>query len=103
MPDGARVGPLLAAALTIAARSQEVARAAVPLSAYSVGIGVPFPLAAIGLASWPGVAGRLRRAGPRLEQVAGVLLVALGVLLATDTYHCLTSHLARFVPSVRGL
>ena len=97
------VGPLLAAALTIAARSQEVARGAVLLGAYAVGIGVPFLLAALGLASWPGVADKLRRAGPRLEQVAGVLLVALGVLLATDWYHYLTSYLARFVPSVRGL
>jgi cytochrome c-type biogenesis protein len=73
------------------------------LSAYAAGIGVPFLLAALGLASWPGVADWLRRAGPRLEQIAGVLLVALGVLLATDSYHYLTSYLARFVPSVRGL
>ena len=41
--------------------------------------------------------------GPTLERVAGVLLVALGVLLATDTYQHLTSYLARFVPAVHGL
>ena len=68
-----------------------------------MGIGVPVPA---------------RRARPRvvtddrgpaptrrseLERIAGVLLVGLGVLLATDTYHYLTSYLARFVPAVRGL
>jgi cytochrome c-type biogenesis protein len=97
------VGPLLAAALTIAARSQEVARGALLLSAYSLGIGVPFLLAALGLASSPGLAARLRRAGPKIERVAGVLLVGLGVLLTTNTYRYLTSYLARFVPAVRGL
>jgi cytochrome c-type biogenesis protein len=97
------VGPLLAAALTIAARSGEVARGTLLLSAYAAGIGVPFLLAALGLASSPGLASRLRRAGPALERVAGVLLVVLGVLLATNWYTHLTSYLARFVPSVHGL
>jgi cytochrome c-type biogenesis protein len=97
------VGPLLAAALTIAARSQEVVRGGLLLGAYAMGIGVPFLLAALGLASSPKLAARLRRAGPTLERVAGVLLIALGLLLATDTYHYLTSYLARFVPAVRGL
>jgi cytochrome c-type biogenesis protein len=97
------VGPLLAAALTIAARSGEVARGTLLLSAYAAGIGIPFLLAALGLASSPGLAERLRRIGPTLERVAGVLLVVLGVLLATNTYVHLTSYLARFVPVVHGL
>ncbi len=97
------VGPLLAAALTIAARTGQVAHGALLLSAYAAGIGVPFLLAALGLASSPSLTARLRRAGPRLERVAGGLLVVLGVLLATDTYVHLTSYLARFVPTVHGL
>jgi len=97
------VGPLLAAALTIAARSGEVAHGALLLSAYAAGIGVPFLLAALGLASSPGLTARLQRAGPTLERIAGALLVALGLLLATDTYVHLTSYLARFVPTVHGL
>jgi cytochrome c-type biogenesis protein len=97
------VGPLLAAALTIAARSGEVARGTILLSAYALGIGVPFLLAALGLASSPGLAERLRRIGPNLERVSGVFLVVLGVLLTTNTYVHLTSYLARFVPAVHGL
>jgi cytochrome c-type biogenesis protein len=97
------VGPLLAAALTLAAHSQDVGRGTILLCAYAAGIGVPFLLAALGLASSPGLAARLRRAGPSLERVAGVLLVALGVLLATGAYVHLTSYLARFVPAVHGL
>ena len=97
------VGPLLAAALTIAARSGGVGRGTILLAAYSLGIGVPFLLAALGLASSPALAERLRRIGPNLERVAGILLVVLGLLLATNTYVHLTSYLARFVPAVHGL
>jgi cytochrome c-type biogenesis protein len=97
------VGPLLGAALFIAARTADPARGGLLLGAYAAGIGVPFLLASLGLASWPGLAARLQRVSPVLERVAGVLLVVLGVLLATGTYAHLTSYLARFTPTVGGL
>jgi cytochrome c-type biogenesis protein len=97
------VGPLLAAALTLAARSGEVGRGALLLLAYAFGIGVPFMLAALGLASFPALADRLKRMGPSIERVAGVLLIVLGLLLVTGEYAHLTSYLARFTPAVGGL
>ena len=97
------VGPLLGAALVVAARSADPVRGAVLLLAYALGIGVPFLLASLGLASFPAVGQWLRRIGPRVERVAGVLLVALGVLLASGLYRHLTSYLARFAPAIGGL
>ena len=97
------VGPLLGAALTVAAASGEAGRGSLLLLAYALGIGVPFLLASLGLASSPRVAARLRRLGPPLQRAGGVLLVALGVLLLSGTYGHLTSYLARFTPSVGGL
>lgn len=97
------VGPLLGAALTVAAGSGDAGRGAVLLFAYALGIGVPFLLASLGLASSPRLAAWLRRIGPRIERVAGGLLVVLGVLLATGAYRHLTSYLARFAPSIAGL
>ena len=97
------VGPLLAAALTVAADSGDAARGALLLAAYALGIGVPFLLAALLLASLPGLSAALRRAGPWVERVSGVLLVALGVLLATGAYDHLVSYLARFTPVIEGL
>ena len=97
------VGPLLAAALTVASRSGQAGKGALLLVAYAFGIGVPFMLAALGLASWPALGEWLRRAGPTIERVAGVLLVALGVLLPTGVYSHLTSYLARFTPAFGGL
>jgi cytochrome c-type biogenesis protein len=97
------VGPLLGAALTVAAGSGDAGRGATLLFAYALGIGVPFLLASLGLASSPRLAGWLRRIGPRVERLAGGLLVVLGVLLASGAYGHLTSYLARFTPRIAGL
>jgi len=97
------VGPLLGAALVLAARGADPARGGLLLAAYAAGIGVPFVLASLGLASSPLLTARVRRAGPVLERLGGSLLVVLGVLLATGTYAHLTSYLARFAPAVGGL
>ena len=97
------VGPLLGAALAVAAGSGQAGRGALLLFAYALGIGVPFLLASLGLASSPALVAWLRRAGPRVERLAGGLLVVLGLLLATGTYGHLTSYLARFTPTVGGL
>ncbi|MEY2425737.1 MAG: cytochrome c-type biosis protein, partial [Actinomycetota bacterium] len=48
------VGPLLGAALVVAASSSNPARGGVLLGAYALGIGVPFLVASLGLASSPG-------------------------------------------------
>ena len=97
------VGPLLGAALTIAAVSGEAVRGALLLVAYALGIGVPFMLASLGLASSAAARKRLQRIGPAVERVGGALLVVLGVLLLTGAYGHLTSYLARFTPGVGGL
>jgi cytochrome c-type biogenesis protein len=97
------VGPLLGAALTVAAASGQAVRGTVLLVAYALGIGVPFMLASLGLASSSSARRRLRRMGPFIERAGGVLLVVLGVLLVTGAYDALTSYLARFTPAVGGL
>jgi cytochrome c-type biogenesis protein len=97
------VGPLLGAALVVAAKSAQPVRGGLLLLSYAMGIGVPFMVASLGLASSPRLAGWLRRVGPRIERIAGVLLVVLGVLLATGAYKVLTSYLARFTPAVGGI
>ncbi len=78
------VGPVLGAVLTMAASSGVVSRGAVLLSAYSLGLGIPFLLAAAGIGS---VSELLRRYGNYLRYVSlatGVLLIFIGVLLLTN-------------------
>jgi cytochrome c-type biogenesis protein len=97
------VGPLLGAALVVAASSGDPVRGGSLLGAYALGIGVPFLLASLGLASSPGFNNFLRRIANPLQRVAGVLLLALGLLLLTGWYDHLTSYLARFTPALGGL
>jgi cytochrome c-type biogenesis protein len=97
------VGPLLGAALVVAARSGQPVKGGLLLLSYAAGIGVPFILASLGLASSPGLNAWLRRVGPRLERLSGVILIVLGVLLATGVYKDLSSYLARFTPAIGGL
>lgn len=97
------IGPLLGAALVVAADSEDPARGGGLLLAYAMGIGVPFVLASLGLASWPELGARLRQVGPVLDRVAGGLLILLGLLLITGVYTHLSSYLARFTPAVGGL
>lgn len=97
------VGPLLGAALAVAASTGQVLRGTALLGAYALGIGVPFLLASLGLASSPAAAARLRRVSPHIEKIGGVLLVLLGLLLVTGAYVHLTSYLARFTPAAPAL
>jgi cytochrome c-type biogenesis protein len=97
------VGPLLGAALVVAADSADPVRGAILLGAYAMGIGVPFIVASLVLASWPGLTGWLNKVSGPLEKVAGGLLVALGLLLVTGLYAELTSYLARFTPTVTAI
>lgn len=97
------IGPLLGAALVVAADTEDPVRGGGLLLAYALGIGVPFVVASLGLASWPELGAGLRRVGPVVDRVAGGLLVLLGLLLVTGAYGEISSYLARFTPSVGGL
>jgi cytochrome c-type biogenesis protein len=78
------VGPVLGTVLTMAASSGVISRGAVLLTAYSLGLGIPFLLAAVSIGS---VSNLLRRFGPYLRYVSvatGALLIFIGVLLLTN-------------------
>ena len=97
------VGPLLGAALVVAARSASAVRGASLLAAYAAGIGVPFLAASLLVSGWPSIGRRLRSASPLVERTSGVLLIVLGILLATGLYGHALSGLARFFPTISGI
>lgn len=79
------IGPILGSVLTIAAgRGGSVAEGAVLLSAYSLGLGVPFVLAGLGMTRLTGVVGWLRRRTRAVSLVSGTLMVVVGLLFVTD-------------------
>ncbi len=79
------VGPVLGAVLTLALNSARITEGVVLLSAYSVGLAVPFLLAALGVGR---IAELMRRYGKVVRYLSiatGVVLVLVGVMLMTGT------------------
>jgi cytochrome c-type biogenesis protein len=93
------IGPILGAILTYGF-SQDTMWAGVGLlSVYSLGLAVPFLLAALALDWFLQVFKRFRRWIPVVEKASGVLLIVLGLLLLTGRFTVLSSYLTRFTPS----
>ena len=77
------VGPVLAAILFVAGTEDTVTRGALLLATYSMGIGIPFILAAIFARQFLGWASRFRRHLGTVEKVMGGMLVLTGILFLT--------------------
>lgn len=83
------VGPVLGAVLTLALSSARVLEGVVLLSAYSVGMAVPFLLAALGIGR---VAELMRRYGKTVRYLSigtGIILIIVGIMLFTGTLETL--------------
>ena len=80
------IGPVLGAILTMGASSQSAPVAGLLLVAYSAGLAVPFLLAAAALPRMAPVLGILRRWHRQVEIVAGLFIVAMGVLIFTNAF-----------------
>ena len=79
------IGPVLATILTIAASEQDVARGAGLLAIYSLGLGIPFLLAAAGVGTFLGFLGKFRKHLGTVERVMGGLLVLTGIMFLTGS------------------
>ena len=89
------VGPVLATILGLAAAHGQALRGGLLLSAYTIGLGLPFVASALVVASFPSVLRPLARFSVVLSRVAGVLLVILGLLLVLGVYQSLAGYLAQ--------
>jgi len=87
------IGPLYGAILNLAWSTGDVGSAVPLLSAYSLGLGVPFILAALALDSVQGLMRRLQPHMRKIELVSGGLLVMIGVLVASGQLASLSQNL----------
>ncbi|HSR41051.1 MAG TPA: cytochrome c biogenesis protein CcdA, partial [Longimicrobiales bacterium] len=92
------IGPVLGGILTLASTGETVWSGVGLLGVYSLGLAVPFLLAALALDVFLESFSRFRRFIPVMEKASGLLLVFLGLLLVTGTFTWLTAILARFTP-----
>ena len=77
------IGPVLAAILSIAASEQDVAKGAGLLAIYSLGLGIPFLLAAMGVGTFLVFLSGFRHHLQTVERVMGGLLVVTGIMFLT--------------------
>lgn len=92
------IGPVLGAIMTMAASQDHVGTGMLLLFVYSMGLAIPFLLAALALERFLRAFTRGRHLLPLLQKVAGLLLVLLGVLLVTGSFVVLAAWLNRYTP-----
>jgi cytochrome c-type biogenesis protein len=80
------IGAVLGAILTMGLSAQHVGVAALLLVAYSIGLAVPFLVAAVALPSVKPVLDALRRHHRAVQVVSGLFIIAMGVLIFTDAF-----------------
>ena len=91
------IGPILAGVLALAATQDTVAQGVGLLVAYSLGLGVPFIATGLATNRFLELFGRLKKHMRYVEITAGVLLVVVGVLVATDKLQALSRYFT-FLP-----
>jgi len=92
------IGPVLGAVLTYAATQETVASGVALLAAYSLGLALPFLLAALATGRFLEASRRMRRLIPVLEKTSGAVLILAGVLLASGTFPALAGYFVRLTP-----
>ena len=92
------VGPVLGSILTLAGNDRTVQQGIALLLAYSAGLGLPFLLFSLALGRFLRFFKGYRPFIPAVERVAGVLLVAVGVLVASNYYVVLNSWAISLTP-----
>ena len=95
------MGPTLAAVLSLSLSSQSALRGALLTGFYSLGLGIPFVLIALGFAWISGAVGFLRRHIRVINIAGGSVLVAIGLLMVTGVWTVLIYQLQSVIGGVQ--
>jgi cytochrome c-type biogenesis protein len=92
------IGPILGAILMYASAQESLSRGIVLLTAYSLGLAVPFVLSAIAVDRFMSFFRRVRRQMGWLSRGTGLVMVCVGLLMVTNRFTMLAGWLNRFTP-----
>jgi len=93
------LGPILGAILTYTAATADLSRGLPLLLAYSLGLALPFLVAAVAVERFLETLTRVRPYLARVSQVSGALLVVVGVLMMFDYFTVIGTYLQSFTPA----
>lgn len=92
------IGPILATVLALAANEATLGAGVGLLFVYSLGLGIPFLLAAVAIRPFMSFMQRFKRHLGIIEKVMGVLLVITGIMFLTGSMNWLGQWLLEHVP-----
>jgi len=92
------IGPILAAILAVAASEQTVTKGAGLLAVYSLGLGIPFIIAAFAIEPFAAFLAHFRKYLRRVEQAMGALLVLTGIAFLTGSINQMSVWLLEMFP-----
>ena len=84
------IGPILAGILSLASTQETIGQGMLLLAAYSLGLGLPFLAASLGVQAFFRFFSKFKRYLRVVEILSGILLLAVGVLIATNRLEQLT-------------
>ena len=93
------LGPILGAILTYTAATADLSRGLPLLLAYSLGLALPFLLAAVAVERFLATVTRFRPYLARVSQVSGVLLILVGTLMMFDMFTIMGTYLQSMTPA----
>jgi cytochrome c-type biogenesis protein len=97
------IGPILAAILAVAAANATVAKGAGLLAVYSLGLGIPFIIAALAVEPFAAFLARFRAHLRHVERAMGGLLVLTGIAFLAGFFTQLNSWLLEAFPALQTI
>jgi cytochrome c-type biogenesis protein len=96
------IGPILAAILSVAAAEATVSKGAWLLAIYSIGLGIPFLIAALMVEQFSTVFSRMKRHLANVERAMGVLMVITGIGFLTGAISSVSIWLLETFPALQN-
>jgi cytochrome c-type biogenesis protein len=90
------IGPILAAILTVAGTKETIWQGVFLLTAYSLGLGIPFMITAFSLTLFFKLFDRIKKHFHTIEIISGILLIIIGILMITGMLSQITGFLNTF-------
>jgi cytochrome c-type biogenesis protein len=91
------IGPTLSAVLTLATNQASAGRGALLAFAYSLGLGLPFIVAALAFRRLLGTVAFVRRHQVWVTRIGGSMLVVVGILLVTGTWDTIVADMRGWI------
>lgn len=92
------VGPILGAILTMAAGQGSIQQATWLLTVYSLGLGVPFMLAALAFGTAPKIIRKLNSRMAMVTTISGAIMIGVGVIMLLGIYEQIFTEIIRVAP-----